>query len=72
MTRPHDLPCFELGNDFFEIGLMAAASGEFAAAMGRRIAEAAGAAPADHESAFVAVAADAHRRDEHGHGGQHA
>lgn len=72
MNRPINLPCFEAGHDFFEIGLMAAASAEFAAAMGQKIAEAADAGPADYPSAVVAEAADANHRDEHGRGRQHA
>ena len=63
MNRLFPIPGFEAGNDFFEIGLMAAASADFAAAMGQRLAEA---------SAVVAVAADANHRDEHGRGGEQA
>jgi len=72
MIPPLNLPCFEPGNDLFEIGLMAAASEEFAAAMGQKIAAAVQDAPADYSSVVVAVPADAHRRDEHGRGHQHA
>jgi len=63
MNRPLPIPGFETGNDFFEIGLMAAASADFAAAMSQRIAEA---------SVLVAVAADADHRDEHCRGGEQA
>jgi hypothetical protein len=54
----------EPGSDYFEIGLMAAASPEFAAAMSQRIAEWINTPGGDAVSGIVAVPANADNRKE--------
>jgi len=61
MNRLFPIPGFEAGNDFFEIGLMAAASADFAAAMGRRIAESLDSIAADYSPGITPPAAAAPR-----------
>jgi hypothetical protein len=63
LNRPAT-PNLEPGVDFYEIGLMAAAWPEFAAAMGQRIAEWINTPGGDAVSGIVAISANADDRKE--------
>jgi hypothetical protein len=71
LNRPA-APNLEPGGDFYELGLMAAASPEFAAAMSQRIAEWINTPGGDAVSGIVAIAANANDRKEETSGREYA